>query len=255
LATTRVPRYSQIAEALRQQIVDGRLPPGSRLDNQRRLARQFGVTLMTLRQALAVLERQKLIARRHGLGTFVAAPSIDYDILQLRRLAQDLSALGEPVATRFVSSRFARADRHVADALSLDGRGRVFVLERLRLLDQHPIGLQRSFLPATLGEEVAKADLTVTPLHEILEFKLGVQIAHAHETISTIRLGRREARELGCRSGLPAFFSERTSYAADRTPVVFDRVFIPGDRFRITRELRWEGPGGGAEELEGITRR
>ena len=251
----RVPRYSQIAEALRRQILDGALAPGTRLDNQRRLARQFGVTLMTLRQALAVLERQRLIARRHGLGTFVAAPSFDYDILQLRRLAQDLSALGEPVATRFVSSRFARADRRLAEALALDGRGRVLVLERLRLLDQHPIGLQRSFLPAAMGEEVVKADLTVTPLHQILEFKLGVPIAHARETISTIRLGRREARELGCRSGLPAFFSERTSYAADRTPVVFDRVFIPGDRFRITRELRWEGPGGGAEELEGITRR
>jgi DNA-binding GntR family transcriptional regulator len=254
LLRTRLPRYSQIAGALRERILGGALAPGTRLDNQRRLARQFGVTLMTLRQALTVLEREKLIARRHGLGTFVAAPSVDYDILQLRRLAQDLTALGEPVATRFVSSRFVRADRRVAEALALDGRGRVFVLERLRLLDQHPIGLQRSFLPAMVGEEVAKADLSVTPLHQILEFKLGLMIARATETISTIRLGRREARELGCRSGLPAFASERTSYAVDRAPVVFDRVFIPGDRFRITRELRWEGPSRTAEAPSGMAR-
>jgi len=255
LLATRVPRYSRIAEALRRRILEGALAPGTRLDNQRRLAREFGVTLMTLRQALTVLEREKLIARRHGLGTFVAAPSFDYDILQLRRLAQDLTALGEPVATRFVSSRFARADRRLAEALALDGRARVFVLERLRLLDQHPIGLQRSFLPATVGEEVAKADLNVTPLHQILEFKLGLQIAGASETISTIRLGRREARELGCRGGLPAFFSERISYTADRTPVVFDRVFIPGDRFRITRELSYDGPGRNAAAAEGVARR
>lgn len=240
---TRVPRYSRIAESLRKRILDGALPPGTRLDNQRRLAREFDVTLMTLRQALDVLEREKLIARRHGLGTFVASPSFDYDILQLRRLAGDLNALGEPVATRFLAGRFGLADRRIARALGLAGRGRVFVLERLRLLDHHPIGLQRSFLPAALGEEVAKADLRTTPLRQVLEFKLGLTIARASETIATIRLGRREARELACRSGLPAFFAERISYATDGAPVVFDRVFIPGDRFRLTRELSYDTPG------------
>src|SRR2546426_803105 len=151
----RLPRYHQIAGALRTRIREGALRPGARLDNQRRLAKSFGVTLMTLRQALELLEREHLIARRHGLGTFVAAPSIDYDILQLRRFAGDLSAKGEHV--------------------------------------------------------------------------------------SAVRLGRREAGELGCPAGAPAFESERVSYDAAGAPVVFDRVFIPGDRFRITRDLRYEG--------------
>ena len=101
----RVPRYHRIAEALRERIREGDLTPGMRLDNQRALARTFGVTLMTLRQALELLERENLIARRHGLGTFVASPSIDYDILQLRRFAGDLSAQGEHVTTRVVGSR------------------------------------------------------------------------------------------------------------------------------------------------------
>src|SRR3989442_727299 len=143
----RVPRYHRIAEALRERIQDGELPPGARLDNQRQLARSFGVTLMTLRQALELLEREHLITRRHGLGTFVAAPSIDYDILQLRRFAGDLTAKGEHVATRLLGTPFAVADRPVADALKLPARARVLVLERLRLGDDHPMSLQRSFLP------------------------------------------------------------------------------------------------------------
>ena len=100
----RVPRYHRIAEALRERIRDGDLTAGQRLPNQRRLAREFGVTLMTLRQALEVLEREKLIDRRHGLGTVVTAPSIDYDILALRRFAGDLTALGENVTTRVLRS-------------------------------------------------------------------------------------------------------------------------------------------------------
>src|SRR6185503_3415887 len=201
---SRVPRYHQIAQTLRERIAaDGRAP-GERLDNQRSLAREFGVTLMTLRQALDLLERDGLIARRHGLGTCVDRPAIDYDILQLRALAGDLSALGEDVATRFLRSHFAAADRRVAEALGLAEEAEVFVLERLRLVDGEPMSFQASYLPAALGAEVSRADL-----------------------------------ELGCRPGIAAFRSDRVSESADGTPIVYDRVFIPGDRFRITRNLTY----------------
>jgi len=212
----RVPRYHRIAEALRERIRDGELTAGERLPNQRQLAHQFGVTLMTLRQALEVLEREKLIDRRHGLGTFVAAPSIDYDILALRRFAGDLTALGEQVTTRVLGNLFGVADRRVAAALGLG-----------------------SFLPPAVGEDVLKSDLTTTPLRQVLELKLGLPITRARETVAAVRLGPREARELGCAAGVPAFESERVSYSGARA-VVFDRVFIPGDRFRITRELTYE---------------
>lgn len=244
----RVPRYHRIAETLTDRIRRGELPPGARLENQRQLAKSFGVTLMTLRQALELLEREHLITRRHGLGTFVAAPSIDYDILQLRRFAGDLSAKGEHVATRLLGTRSAVADPRVAEALRLPARPRVLVLERLRLVDDHPMSLQRSFLPPAIGDEVVRADLALTPLHQVLEFKLGVVVTRASETVSAVRLGRREARELGCPAGAPAFESERISYDAGGAPVVFDRVFIPGDRFRITRELHYEPSLQGAHE-------
>ena len=237
----RVPRYHRIADALRERIRAGELAPGARLDNQKSLAKSFGVTLMTLRQALEVLERERLIARRHGLGTFVAGPSIDYDILHLQRFAGDLQARGERVETRFLGGKFAPADRRVAVALGLGPRARVLVVERLRLVDGLPVSLQRSFLPAKIGDEVVRADLAATPLHQVLEFKLGLVIQRARETVSAVRLGRREARELGCHQGAPAFESERVSFSGGGAPVVFDRVFIPGDRFRITRELQYEG--------------
>ena len=100
--------------------------------------------------------------------------------------------------------------------------------------------MQRSLLPAHLGEEVVRADLALTPLAQILEYKLGITVARAHEVVSAVRLGQREARELQAAPGAPAFESERVSYDAFGAAVVFDRVFIPGDRFRITRELTYE---------------
>jgi GntR family transcriptional regulator len=239
-----VPRYHQIAQTLRERIATSGQGPGERLDNQRSLAREFGVTLMTLRQALDLLERDGLIARRHGLGTFIARPAIDYDILQLRALAGDLSALGEDVATRFLRSRFEPADRRVAEALGLAEQAEVFVLERLRLVDGEPVSFQASYLPAVLGAEVSRADLAVTPLRQVLTFKLGIEITAARETVSAVPLDRRAARDLSCRPGIAAFRSDRVSVDAEGIPIVYDRVFIPGDRFRITRNLKYDTRNG-----------
>jgi GntR family transcriptional regulator len=238
----RPPRYHQIAQALRERMVSGQLAPGSQLDNQRRLAQDFGVTLMTLRHALEVLERDGLIARRHGL----------YDILQLRTFAGDLSAQGEDVVTRFLRSQFESADRGVARALDAPPGARVLALERLRLVAGRPTSFQASFLAPALSAEAAKADLRVTPLRQVLAFKLGIEIAAAHETVSAVPLETRAARELGCRAGMASFRSDRVSVTADGVPVVYDRVFIPGDRFRITRDLRYDqiNRGDSSEEIE-----
>src|SRR5213595_289319 len=159
----RIPRYHRIADALRQQIREGELAPGAPLPNQRKLSKTFGVTLMTLRQALELLEREHLIVRRHGLGTFVAAPSVDYDILQLRRFAGDLLAQGEHVSTRLLGTRFVGGERRVTMALSLARGARLLAVDRLRLVDARPLGLQRSFLPARLGDDVVRAGLALTP--------------------------------------------------------------------------------------------
>jgi GntR family transcriptional regulator len=236
----RMPRYHQIAQALRDRIRSGDIAPGARLDNQRRLAEDFGVTLMTLRQALEVLEREGLIMRRHGLGTFVALPSVDYDILNFRAFAGDLSAVGEDVATRFLRSHFGLADRLAARELGLEPGARVFALERLRLVDGRPTSFQVSHLSAALGEEVAKADLAVTPLRQVLSFKLGIEMTSARETVSAETLPARAAHELGCAPGAPCFRSDRISVDAESRPIVYDRVFIPGDRFRITRQLHYD---------------
>ncbi len=237
--TTRVPRYHQIARTLRERMTEGDPAPGERLGNQRSLAREFGVTLMTLRQALELLEREGRITRRHGLGTFVAAPPIDYDILHLRALAGDLSAQGEDVRTRFLRSHFVRPDPDVARELGLLRVAPVFMLERLRLVDGRPMSLQLSYLPGEIGEEAARADLTVTPLRHVLAFKLGIEITAARESVSAVGLDARAARELDCRRGVPAFRSDRISLDAGGRAIVYDRVFIPGDRFRITRQLQF----------------
>ncbi|WP_052851970.1 GntR family transcriptional regulator [Streptomyces avicenniae] len=72
--TVRTVRYQRIADDLRQQIADGLLSPGDRLPSEQRLATQYGVGLPTVRQAIALLEGEGLVDKRHGRGTFIRVP-------------------------------------------------------------------------------------------------------------------------------------------------------------------------------------
>jgi DNA-binding FadR family transcriptional regulator len=73
-----VKQYEQVAEELRTRVVAGTLPPGSRLPNEEVLAREFGVSRATLREALRSLAAQDLIrtAKGAGGGSFVTLPSV-----------------------------------------------------------------------------------------------------------------------------------------------------------------------------------
>jgi GntR family transcriptional regulator len=232
-----VPRYHQIAQALRERIATSAQAPGERLDNQRNLAREFGVTLMTLRQALDLLERDGLIARRHGLGTFVARPAIDYDILHLRALAGDLSALGEDVATRFLRSRFEPADRRVAEALGVSLGERVARVERLRFADDAPIAHEIAHLPGPLPRlraELERHGSLYRTLREVYE----IGIAAAEDSVETALASPLQAQLLRCDTGLPMLLVCRTAWDAEGRAVEFTRSVFRGDRFRFVARRR-----------------
>lgn len=233
------PLYRQIYETLRNQIQDGTYPPGGRFPHQHALSRQFGVSLMTLRQALDLLEREGLIRRRHGIGTFVVSPQIDYDLFQFRTFTGDLQSRGEQVETRVLGARFITPDSQTADALGRREAEAVWLLERLRVVRGRPMVYQCSHLPAPIGREVERHDLEHFSLRHILRFKLGIEITQARETIYAVKLGRPQAAHLGRRAGTPAFLSERVSFGPDEAAVVFDRAIIPGDQFRLIREFHY----------------
>ena len=67
-------RYVSIADTLQQQIESGEVRYGDRLPSQHDMAKQYGVSLTTLRSAVDLLEQRGLVRSAHGLGTFAQSP-------------------------------------------------------------------------------------------------------------------------------------------------------------------------------------
>jgi GntR family transcriptional regulator len=232
----RAPHYLRIYRDLRQRIDGGEWEPGTKLPAQRELSRRFGVAVMTVRQALQLLEREGLVQFRHGSGTYVAAPPVAFELGRLRSLAQEMAAQGHTLATRVLSSSFGGPDPRVNELLALDGARTAFVLERLRLVDGHPAVYQRSHLPVRVGRAVAKADLTTRSLYDFLTQSLGLEVTHAVETLRPVILAAREAELLGEPQGAPAILSERLTFTTGDEPLIFDEAYMPGDRVVISAD-------------------
>jgi GntR family transcriptional regulator len=241
-AAARQPKYLRIYDSLAERIASGQWSVGSALPSQRELADEFGVSIMTLRQALQLLADDGLIDTRHGSGTFVAA-RYSYDLGHLRSFAADLTAQGAEVTTRLLAADVLTPPEPVAARLG--GQATVLALRRLRLVGGQPLIVQVSYLPIPLaGGPLAKsvpgpAELirALGPgdrgLYSVLAGH-GLAVTSANETVTPVILGPRDAADLGRPEGSAALLSHRLSFTANGSPVVDDHALLPSDSVAIT---------------------
>jgi GntR family transcriptional regulator len=226
----RQPKYLRIHRDLSDRITSGQWPAGSPLPSQQHLAAEFGVSVMTLRQALQLLADDGLIQTRHGAGTYVTA-RYAYDLGGLRSFAADLSAQDAGITTKLLTAGPVQPPAAVAARLGASGR--VLRLRRLRLSGDRPLIVQTSYLPASLTRVVGLEDLGLRGLYTVLA-EHGLAIARADETITPAALSPRDARDLSRSPATPALLSHRVSFTAAGNPVIDDYALMPADSVAIT---------------------
>jgi GntR family transcriptional regulator len=232
----RTPHYLRIYRELKERISAGSLAPGERLPTQRELAARHGVTVMTVRQALQLLEQEELVVMRHGLGTFVAPQRIRYALGNLRSFAQEVTDQGLEPKTRVLRRELVDPHPHVAELLHIEPGEPAFSIERLRFVGPEPVAYQHSHLQPWLAEALEGVDLTEVSVYRYMQDELKIELAHAQERIHAIALAAHEATLLEQEPGAAALLSERLTFSASGDPIMFDRAFMPGDRVSVATE-------------------
>jgi DNA-binding GntR family transcriptional regulator len=233
--TSPIPLYFQIAENLKQAIMDGTLKPGERLDNELDLTERLGVSRPTVRQAVQRLVDQGLVVRRRGLGTVVVAPRI-FRSVALTSLYDDLSATGRHPATTVLAAREVEADDEVAAALSLPAGAAVLSVERLRLADGTPLALMHNYLPAGLLKGRPADALEKSGLYELLRGQ-GVRLQAGEQVIGARRATAHEANLLQASRGATVLTMTRTTFDHEGKPVEHGSHAYLADRYSFKMTL------------------
>jgi GntR family transcriptional regulator len=230
-------RYLAIAADLAVKIRDGHYPPGEALPGQRELSAAYGVTLMTLRQALRELSDEGLIVQRPGKGTFVAplADQPAYQLGSLRSFADDLREQGHEVRTTVIARAHRRLPARIAARLRVRETETGLRLERVRAFAGRRAIHQVSWIREPHAERLRDVDFTATSLYAALT-EAGAVVARAAETIRPEVLGADAARHLDADEGAPVLVSDRVTFGPDGAPLVTDRATILGSMMQITAD-------------------
>ncbi|NUT36243.1 MAG: GntR family transcriptional regulator [Hamadaea sp.] len=233
-------RYRAIAADLATKIHTGAYSPGQALPGQRELSAAYGVTLMTLRQALRQLSDEGLIVQQPGRGTFVAPPHPAYRLGSLRSFADDLREQGHEVRTTVVGRAVRRLPARVAAQLRARPTDSGLRLERVRAFAGRRAVHQISWVRAPHADALRTVDFAGTSLYAALA-DLGVAVARAAETIRPGVLDADLTEHLDDDAGAPVFVSDRITYARDETAIVTDRATILGGMMQINTDRAAHG--------------
>jgi GntR family transcriptional regulator len=175
------PVYKRIQSAIRKRIEASELQPGEAVASERELARIHKVSLMTARHALAGLEREGLVERRRGAGTFVAAPKIHFN--KLMSYTEQMASRGLNPRSRVLVTKVVDHDVEVAGRLGLPAASQLVKIERLRETGDEPFALETCYLPAKEFPGLINAPLGRTSLFQTLQQEFGVELAYADEEV------------------------------------------------------------------------
>jgi len=237
-ASASGPKYRRIAADLAERIRSGQYQGGSVLPSQRRLSEEYAVTLMTMRQALHVLETDGLIAQQAGRGTFVLPMPLSHHLQSLRSLADELSAQGVALQTDVLGRQDRKLPKDVSRRVGAVPGARGLRLERLRTVQGRALVHQVSWVPEPWGPLIRECDFTVEPLYAALERVCGLAVARAQETLTAQGLSERLAAQLDLPVGRPVLVMERTTYDERDRAFVADTAVILDQRVRVVTERR-----------------
>jgi GntR family transcriptional regulator len=247
------PLYRQLAGVLERAIGSGALKPGDRLDSEGVLAERYGVSRITLRQAVEALVRKQMLVRKQGKGTFVTQPAVQHDLKRLHGLLGSLFSQAEGASARLLHYELRVPPADIAESLAVEPDAKALSLERLYLIDNKPVAVTQAWLvPAVAQLARAKAELIST---EDMMRAVGIIIASTQVAIRAEAAGARVGRLLKISARAPVLELHRQAFGADGAAKEIGRVWFCSDSYQFVCSTGTMGSEGSLFDIRNIEER
>jgi GntR family transcriptional regulator len=232
-----IPLYHQLQASVEARIGSGEWPPGRQLPSERELCEEYGVSRITVRQALAALANAGRVARQQGIGTFVAPLRIEQHLNRLTGFTDEMQERGHKPGSRLLRFERIRASFAVAQSLRCQMGDSVIMLQRLRLSDGEPVALETAYLREDVFPGLLDEDLEQHSLYRLLGDKYAIVPTRAEQQIEATACPAAEARLFGVPKGMPMLAMIRVTFSQDDRPFEHTESYYRGDRYVFHVEL------------------
>jgi len=226
-----IPAYQRIQSAIRKRIDAGHLRAGDVVASERDLAKLHQVSLMTARHALASLERDGIVERRRGIGTFVAAPKIHFN--KLMSYTEQMASRSMMAGSKILFAKVLDNEPEAAARLSLAPTSSVIRLERLRHAAGEPFALETCYLPSSEFPDLLVKPLSRESLFGTLEREYKTDIGYADEEVDATAADQRTAELLNIPKRDPLLRIRQVIYCTKGKAIMYVLGFYRSDRHNL----------------------
>ena len=225
------PFYLQIKEVLKLRILDGDYAAHEQLPSESELIKIFGVSRITVRQALRDLHGDGLVFSVQGKGTFVSRPKVVQDVQHLQGFGEAMNSQGHETSTRVLTIKERKPPRAVADVFAVKKNEKVVEVVRIRYLNREPISVDHSFFPLEIGQRFFARDLA-TDIFPMLENELNLPLDYADLRIEATTADEETGQHLNIKPGAPVLKITRLVFTNNGRPIDFEYLSYRGDAYQ-----------------------
>lgn len=226
------PMYIKIHNQIKRDVENHVYKVGDRIPAERQLAVKFGVSRMTLRQAIKTLEEEGILERRLGSGTYVASQKVQEKMSGIMSFTEITQANGQIPSSKLISYQIGKPSLSEKERLNLNPDSEVLRMERIRFADETPICYEVVTIPYHLVENLSKDDIS-THLYETLN-KNGYRIGRVTEHISAAVANENDARLLNAKKAEALITRRQVTELSNGQPFEYTRARYVAERFEFT---------------------
>lgn len=253
--TKAVPAYQRIKSAILDNIHSGKWQAGEAISTEMALAKEFGVSRMTVNRALKELSQERVLERRQGSGTFVAQQQFNHTFVEVRNIAQDLKSANRNYQVHVVSKRIITASilddemrdkfnideefvvSDLKDSISTTDSNEAAILYEVKIIhfaDGQPIQFEERWVDATKVPDFIEQDFNVVNTSDYLIAKSPLE--RGSYIIQALAAPEEIAKALQIPVQSPTLVLRRRTYSAGQV-LTFVKMWHAGDRYQFAGEL------------------
>ncbi len=229
--SSRVALYYQLMDVIIEMIEEGKLKEHDQIPSERELCDVYDISRATVRQAVLMLEKEGIIYKEHGKGTFVSPIKVNQDLLKFYSFTEEMRKIGKVVETTVLAFETIGAQGDLCRKMKLDEDTQLYKIVRVRYADHEPMMVVTTYVPCDRFPGLTRADLEENSMYDLFINRYKTVFSRAEETFQPVFTGTFEAELFAIDAKSPSMKIDRMTYE-NQNIIEYATAIARGDKFK-----------------------